>query len=85
MINLYLQLFEMQEKHKTLGCTLVMTENHLITLREDFRAPLRRVNKSGDSSSLGKASPFKENVDPNTLDISSAVSRYFYLCSIYRI
>lgn len=68
------RLFEMQEKHKTLGCTLVMTENHLITLREDFRAPLRRVNKSGDSSSLGKASPFKENVDPNTLDISSAMS-----------
>ncbi|XP_037036951.1 uncharacterized protein LOC119074782 [Bradysia coprophila] len=38
-------LFEMQEKHKTLGCTLVMTSNHLITLREDFTAPLRRVNK----------------------------------------
>ncbi|KAJ6636173.1 Pleckstrin likey domain-containing family M member 2 [Pseudolycoriella hygida] len=37
-------LFEMQEKHKTLGCTLVMTSNHLITLREDFTAPLRRVN-----------------------------------------
>lgn len=34
----------MQEKHKTLGCTLVMTSNHLITLREDFTAPLRRVN-----------------------------------------
>lgn len=38
------QLFEMQERHKTLGCTLVMTSNHLITLREDFTAPLRRVN-----------------------------------------
>lgn len=34
----------MQEKHKTLGCTLVLTSNHLITLREDFTAPLRRVN-----------------------------------------
>lgn len=34
----------MQERHKTLGCTLVMTSNHLVTLREDFTAPLRRVN-----------------------------------------
>lgn len=40
-------LFEMQEKHKTLGCTLVITSNHLITLREDFSAPLRRLNSTG--------------------------------------
>ena len=26
--------FEMEERQKTLGCTLIMTENHLITLRE---------------------------------------------------
>lgn len=32
----------MQEKHKTLGCTLVVTQNHLITLREDFNSPLRK-------------------------------------------
>lgn len=50
-------LFELQEKHLTLGCTLVMTSNHLITLREDFTAPLRRVNKI--------SSPLKENIDPN--------------------
>lgn len=37
-------LFEMQEKHKTLGCTIVITSNHLITLRENFEAPLRRLN-----------------------------------------
>lgn len=40
-------LYEMQEKHKTLGCTLVITSNHLITLREDFSAPLRRLNSAG--------------------------------------
>ncbi|XP_030374051.1 uncharacterized protein LOC115623711 [Scaptodrosophila lebanonensis] len=38
-------LFELQEKHKTLGCTLIVTQNHLITLREDFAAPLRQLNK----------------------------------------
>ncbi|KAM7363253.1 pleckstrin homology domain-containing protein pruning defect 1 isoform 2-T4 [Cochliomyia hominivorax] len=37
-------LFEMQEKHKTLGCTLVITQNHLITLREDFSSPLRQIS-----------------------------------------
>lgn len=52
-------LFELQEKHLTLGCTLIMTENHLITLREDFTAPLRRVNTL--------LSPTKENLDPNIL------------------
>ncbi|XP_017463464.1 PREDICTED: uncharacterized protein LOC108356870 isoform X1 [Rhagoletis zephyria] len=36
-------LFEMQEKHKTLGCSLVVTQNHLITLREDFSAPLNQI------------------------------------------
>lgn len=44
----------MQERHKALGCTLVMTSNHLITLREDFTAPLRRVNSSGMASSPRK-------------------------------
>lgn len=36
-------LFEMQDKHKTLGCTLVVTQHHLITLREDFSAPLKQI------------------------------------------
>lgn len=40
-------LFEHQERHKTLGCTLVITTNHLITLREDFSSPLRRLNSKG--------------------------------------
>lgn len=35
--------FEMNEKPRILGCTLIMTENHLITLREDFTSPLRRA------------------------------------------
>lgn len=33
----------MQDKHKTLGCTLVVTQHHLITLREDFSAPLKQI------------------------------------------
>ncbi|XP_075145492.1 pleckstrin homology domain-containing protein pruning defect 1 isoform X2 [Haematobia irritans] len=44
-------LFEMQEKHKTLGCTLVVTENHLITLREDFSAPLRKLKVDDEKES----------------------------------
>jgi len=40
-----LQLFELQERHKALGCTLIVTQNHLITLREDFSAPLRPINQ----------------------------------------
>lgn len=67
-------LFEMQEKHSTLGCTIIMTSNHLLTLREDFAAPLRRLNSS---------SPLKENINPNVprnlsigslLDTTSEVS-----------
>ncbi|XP_034487042.1 uncharacterized protein LOC117791414 isoform X2 [Drosophila innubila] len=41
-------LFELQERHKALGCTLIVTQNHLITLREDFSAPLRQLNKPVD-------------------------------------
>lgn len=43
-------LFELQERHKTLGCTLVITSNHMITLREDFSSPLRRLNSVGFTS-----------------------------------
>uniref|UniRef100_A0A6B2EHW4 Putative pleckstrin similarity domain protein n=1 Tax=Phlebotomus kandelakii TaxID=1109342 RepID=A0A6B2EHW4_9DIPT len=56
-------LFEMQERHATLGCTLIMTSNHLITMREDFAAPLRRVN-------VCPKSPSKENLDPNGRTLS---------------
>lgn len=59
-------LFEMQDKHLTLGCTLIMTPNHLITLREDFGAPLRRLNSR---------SPSKENLDPNVM-VSSMSGRH---------
>ncbi|KAM8706112.1 hypothetical protein ACLKA7_010403 [Drosophila subpalustris] len=44
-------LFELQERHKALGCTLIVTQNHLITLREDFSAPLRQLNKQLDTPS----------------------------------
>ncbi|XP_037955869.1 uncharacterized protein LOC119686490 isoform X2 [Teleopsis dalmanni] len=44
-------LFEMQKKHKTLGCSLVVTENYLITLREDFTAPLQ-INQHNNPRDL---------------------------------
>lgn len=73
--------FEMEERQKTLGCTLIMTENHLITLREDFSSPLRRVVQQ--QPVLMSPSIAKENIDPNfgrklssstILDTSSEVS-----------
>lgn len=76
--------FEMDDtKKKTLGCTIVMTENHLLTLREDFSSPLKRVmpqQLAMMSPSLGAS---KENIDPSLmrkmsnstiLDTSSEVS-----------
>lgn len=53
-------LYENQERHKTLGCTLVITSNHLITLREDFSSPLRRLNSKGIMSPA-ITRPYKEN------------------------
>jgi len=38
------------ERHKTLGCTLIVTENHLITLREDFSAPLRQISHQANGN-----------------------------------
>ncbi|XP_062712151.1 uncharacterized protein LOC109405846 isoform X3 [Aedes albopictus] len=59
------QLFELQERRKTLGCTLIMTSNHLLTLREDFGAPLRRNTVSSSANSSIMVSPAKENINPN--------------------
>lgn len=67
MFSSYFQLFEMQERHKALGCTLVMTSNHLITLREDFTAPLRRVN----STTTAMVSPRKVHLDSRKLSTST--------------
>lgn len=36
-------LFELEEKRSHYGCTLVLTSSHIITLREDFTEPLKRV------------------------------------------
>uniref|UniRef100_A0A336MZ84 CSON007219 protein n=1 Tax=Culicoides sonorensis TaxID=179676 RepID=A0A336MZ84_CULSO len=58
-------LFEMQDRHKSLGCTLIMTNNHLITLREDFASPLRRNSSVTPSASTMLSPPLKENIDPN--------------------
>ncbi|KAH8383520.1 hypothetical protein KR009_009075 [Drosophila setifemur] len=43
-------LARQQEKHKTLGCTLIVTQNHLITLREDFSAPLRPLSQHEENN-----------------------------------
>ncbi|XP_058455319.1 uncharacterized protein LOC131432810 [Malaya genurostris] len=58
-------LFEVQERRRTLGCTLIMTSNHLLTLREDFSSPLRRNTISTSANSSLMMSPSKENVNPN--------------------
>jgi hypothetical protein len=69
-------LNDIDEKPKTLGCTLIMTENHLITLREDFSSPLRRITHQQPtilspsvfaSSSQQQQQQQKENIDPNCL------------------
>lgn len=57
--------FEMEERQKTLGCTLIMTENHLITLREDFSSPLRRVASQQPTIMSPSSLMGKENIDPN--------------------
>ncbi|XP_035899856.1 uncharacterized protein LOC118506597 isoform X2 [Anopheles stephensi] len=50
-------LFEMQERRRTLGCTLIMTSNHLLTLREDFSAPLRRNTSYSTVGEISNPSP----------------------------
>lgn len=68
----------MQDRHKALGCTMVLTSNHLITLREDFTAPLRRVNAAGSAASGGlmqappPASPRKLAMDRSMRKLSAA-------------
>lgn len=49
----------MQEKHKTLGCTLVVTQNHLITLREDFSSPLRKLKSHDEKEQAAETSNSK--------------------------
>lgn len=77
-------IFDVTEKPKILGCTLIMTENHLITLREDFSSPLRRVTLQQPIILSPPQSFFtKENIDASLtrklssstiLDTSSEVS-----------
>ncbi|XP_058824988.1 uncharacterized protein LOC131685345 isoform X2 [Topomyia yanbarensis] len=68
-------LFELQERRRTLGCTLIMTSNHLLTLREDFSSPLRRNTISTSANSSLMLSPAKENVNPNTQLLQPAGQR----------
>lgn len=78
-------LYENQERHKTLGCTLIITSNHLITLREDFSSPLRRLNSKGtmspaitrpykDYSTLERKMSFSTVSDTTFNDVSSTSS-----------
>lgn len=66
-------LFQNQERHKTLGCTLIITSNHLITLREDFSSPLRRLNSKGVMSPA-ITRPYKECTTPDRKMSISTVS-----------
>lgn len=72
-------LFELQEKHKTLGCTLVITSNHLITLREDFSSPLRRLNSTGYITATPK--PPKE-CSSRKLSISTMSDTFNDVCKL---
>lgn len=63
-------LFELQERHKTLGCTLVITSNHMITLREDFSSPLRRLNSTGFASPAPRMAPGSSGKDTNMRKLS---------------
>lgn len=47
----------MQAKYKTLGCTLVVTQNYLITLREDFSAPLKQWHMLRNMDPTMKSGP----------------------------
>lgn len=58
--------FDMEERQKTLGCTLIMTENNLITLREDFSSPLRRVTPQTHPAIMSPTiTPNRENMESN--------------------
>lgn len=77
----------MQERHKALGCTLIVTQNHLITLREDFSAPLRQLNKQEDAAAATPAASetkqvFREDEMLSIFETSSLV-RYQSSSSTY--
>lgn len=69
-------LYENQERHKTLGCTLIVTSNHLITLREDFSSPLRRLNSKGVLSPA-ITRPQKETAPERKMSISTVSDATF--------
>lgn len=68
-----MQLFELQDRHKTLGCTLILTSNHVITMLEDFTAPLRRLNSQTNTATV---SPRKNTLidTPSITSISRKLS-----------
>lgn len=82
----------MQEKHKTLGCTLVVTQNHLITLREDFSSPLRKVTKTQEQTKMEAAAVLNKQQEedlnhylPETGSLVSFVFSKIYFNSTIRL
>lgn len=69
-------LFESQERNKTLGCTIIVTSHHLITLREDFSSPLRRLNSKGIMSPA-ITRPTKEPTSDRKMSISTVSDATF--------
>lgn len=81
MPSLPVKLFEMQEKHKTLGCTLVVTQNHLITLREDFSAPLRKLKDDDDEKDKPQSTKDTTKVEDDSqylTETTSLVKKYVF-------
>lgn len=72
-----------EEKHKTLGCTLIVTDNHLITLREDFSAPLRKISQQTDNNAAvqGNKETMLEEDMLSVFETSSLVSALIVLAN----
>jgi len=72
-----------EEKHKTLGCTLIVTDNHLITLREDFSAPLRKISQQADNNAAvqGNKETMLEEDMLSVFETSSLVSALIVLAN----
>ncbi|XP_055373937.1 uncharacterized protein LOC129607182 [Condylostylus longicornis] len=73
---------DMHKKQKILGCTLIMTTNHLVTLRENFTSPLGfkslkledQDQKLFNNVVMGKFKPNATNTEVNEKPIVSETS-----------
>lgn len=69
-------LFELEEKRSHYGCTLVLTSSHIITLREDFTEPLKRV-----SSQKAVMAPEPRSSSSSSLSVDEAAATSDLSCS----